>query len=332
MSPTRIRVRIPTPSRLHFGLLAWGPHSPRQFGGVGLMIEAPRLAVAAEPAGRWTAEGPLAGRARDIALMVAARVAAAGTHLTPCHLRIEHAPAEHVGLGVGTQLSLAVTRALFAVSELPSPTLEELAALTGRGQRSGIGLHGFVHGGLIVDGGRRGSGSGSDPVGVPPLLARVAFPPDWGVLIIQPLSGTGLHGSAELRAFADLPPIADRVTDRLCRLVLLGLLPAVQERDLESFGAALTDMQQHVGRCFATAQGGIYARPELEAIVADLRAAGLHGVGQSSWGPTLYAFSNQPPAERQQILEQIRTRFGLPADALFWTAASPSGSRLERLD
>jgi beta-RFAP synthase len=326
MSPTRTRIQ--TPSRLHFGLLAWEPHSPRQFGGVGLMIEAPRLVLSAEPADRWNAEGPLAGRARDVALQIAARLAAQGITLSPCHLRIEHAPAEHVGLGVGTQLSLAVTQAIFAVSALPSPTLEGLAALTGRGQRSGIGLHGFVHGGLIVDGGRRGS----DSVGVPPLITRAAFPPDWAVLVVQGLTWTGLHGSAERRAFADLPPIADRVTDRLCRLVLLGLLPAVQENDLESFGAALTELQQHVGRCFANAQGGIYARPELEAIVAGLRAAGLHGVGQSSWGPTLYAFSNQPLEERQGIVERMQTRFGLPADALFWTAASPSGSRLQRLN
>jgi beta-RFAP synthase len=321
MSPTRIRIQ--TPSRLHFGLLAWGPQSPRQFGGVGLMIETPRLVLRAEPARDWYAEGPLAERVRHVAAAIAGRMGSSGTSVTPCHLRVEQAPAEHAGLGVGTQLSLAVTRALFAVSNLASPTLEELVALTGRGQRSGIGLHGFVHGGLIVDGGRRGSD------GLPPLISRVAFPPEWAVLVVQPNCGSGLHGSAELHAFADLPPIADHVTDRLCRLVLLGLIPAVHEHDLESFGAALTELQQQVGRCFATAQGGIYARPELTAIVAELRAQGLHGVGQSSWGPTLYAFSAQPPAERERILERIRARLGLGPDAVFWTVASAAGSRME---
>jgi len=320
------RIRIQTPSRLHFGLLAWGPQSPRQFGGVGLMVEAPSLVLSAESARQWRAEGPLAGRALEVATGIASRLSADGIDVPPCHVRIERAPAEHVGLGVGTQLSLAVARALFAVSELPDPSVEELSALTGRGQRSGIGLHGFAHGGLIVDGGRR------RPESAPPLLVRVGFPRDWAVLVIQPLGSPGLHGSDELRAFAGLPPIADRVTERLCRLVLLGLLPAVQERDLESFGVALTELQQQVGQCFATAQGGIYARPELAAIVADLRAQGLHGVGQSSWGPTLYAFSTRPPDERRRILEQTRTRFGLPADALLWTSASSVGSRLEPID
>src|SRR5205823_6018839 len=82
------------------------------------------------------------------------------------------------------------------------------------------------------------------------------------------------------------PSISEPLTDRLCRLVLLGLLPAVVERNLNDFGEALAELQQLVGRCFASAQGGIYARPELDLIVAELRSQGLQGVGQSSWGPT----------------------------------------------
>jgi beta-RFAP synthase len=193
---SRIRIRIQTPSRLHFGLLAWGPQSPRLFGGVGLMIEAPRLELWAEPAPQWNADGPLARRVLDVAERIAGRLAVEGVRLAPVHFRIQQAPAEHVGLGVGTQLSLAVARALFAVSELPVPSLEELSALTGRGQRSGIGLHGFVHGGLIVDGGR------CNPEGIPPLLSHVNFPPEWAILVIQPRRFTGFTGS---RSFVRSP-------------------------------------------------------------------------------------------------------------------------------
>jgi beta-ribofuranosylaminobenzene 5'-phosphate synthase len=313
------RWRLRTPSRLHFGLLAWGPQSPRQFGGVGLMIDEPRLELTAEAAEAWQADGPLARRALDIAESVAGRLTHEGVRPIPARIQIERAPTEHTGLGVGTQLSLAVTRGILAVAGLPEPSIAQLASLTGRGQRSGIGLHGFVHGGLIVDGGHGALGA------VPPLLARLSFPPEWGVLVIQPARVTGLHGLDELRAFADLPPIADRITDRLCRLVLLGLLPAVMDRDLESFGAALTELQQQVGKCFASAQGGIYARPELEAIVAELGDQGLHGVGQSSWGPTLYGFSGTSPEQREYIRERIRSRIGLQENGIFWTQASRSG-------
>ncbi len=60
------RLVIQAPSRLHFGLLGWGPSAPRQFGGVGLMIEKPGLELVAEPASEWSFDGPLAERVGDL--------------------------------------------------------------------------------------------------------------------------------------------------------------------------------------------------------------------------------------------------------------------------
>jgi beta-ribofuranosylaminobenzene 5'-phosphate synthase len=317
------RVQIQTPSRLHFGLLGWGPDAPRQFGGVGLMIDAPGITLVAKPSREWSAEGPLAGRALEVAERVARQLEQAGTPLVPARIQVTHAPEEHVGLGVGTQLSLAVARALIALSGLPDPPVHSLAALCGRGLRSGIGLHGFSAGGLVVDGGRRSS------EGVPPLLAHHVFPPEWSVLVVLPERIVGLHGSEELRAFAQLPPVADETTDRLCRLVLLGLLPAIVERDLETFGRALTELQERVGRCFSPAQGGVFARPELASIVAELRDLGLHGAGQSSWGPTLYAFSDEPADRRESLVIRLRDRFGFDAQSAFWTKASARGAVMD---
>jgi beta-RFAP synthase len=197
-----------------------------------------------------------------------------------------------------------------------------LAKLSGRGQRSGVGLHGFARGGFIVDGGRRG---GTE---LPPLLARLEFPREWSILIVIPGEAPGLHGPSEVNAFAQLPPIADTVTDHLCRLVLLGLMPAVLEADLETFGQTLSELQAHVGECFAPAQGGSYAREDSEAIVASLRKAGLHGVGQSSWGPALYGFSCDDEERRRQILRQIAEQFQLAPGSVFWTRADSHGANV----
>jgi beta-ribofuranosylaminobenzene 5'-phosphate synthase len=317
------RLALRTPSRLHFGLLSWGGKATRQFGGVGLIVDSPGLAILAESAGSWRASGPLSGRVLDFAGRAARGLSSRGFVVEPASFRVVEAPPEHVGLGVGTQLGLGVARLVCELAGHPGPTIEELAGLTGRGLRSGIGLHGFALGGLVVDGGR------ASPGGIPPLLARLEFPPEWSVLVVIPRREPGLHGPLEVQAFAELPAPPEGLTDRLCRLVLLGLLPAVVERDLPRFGEALEEIQRGVGEGFAPAQGGIFARPELEEIIGDLRSLGLQGVGQSSWGPTLYGFCDAPPERRQAILDRLNDRFGLPPGSAFWTVASPRGASLE---
>jgi beta-ribofuranosylaminobenzene 5'-phosphate synthase len=299
-------IRIRTPSRLHFGLLGWGSQRNREFGGVGLMIDAPGVELTVEPAKSWNIEA----------------LQATGTTLPPARIRVERAPAEHVGLGVGTQLCLAVARAVLLHAGVPPLPVDDLAVLTGRGLRSGIGLHGFERGGLIVDGGRKLENA------IPPLLVRLSFPEDWSILIVQPRGRPGLHGSDERQFFAELPPLKQEVTDALCRMVLLELLPAVLERDLPAFGAALSELQARVGACFESAQGGIFASPQASIVVDELRQLGFVGVGQSSWGPTLYGFRHYSADEMPRAVEQVCQRLGVDESSVFWTKANNHGAEL----
>jgi beta-ribofuranosylaminobenzene 5'-phosphate synthase len=314
------RVRVRTSSRLHFGLLGWGPTSRRQFGGLGLMIQDPSIELVAELAERWQFEGPLAGRAERLVVHLRDRLSAVGIPPVPARIRVLRAPPEHVGLGVGTQVSLAVASAVLLLAGAAGPTAEELALLTGRGDRSGIGLHGFQLGGMIVDGGRRKG------TGIPPLVARHAFPEEWSILVVQPPGLHGLHGADEARAFDELPPIPDRVTERLCRIVLLDIIPALLERDLPAFGAALMELQANVGAIFAPAQGGTYTSPHAAAIVEELGRAGLVGIGQSSWGPTLYAFSDRPPEEIASLADRLRQRVMIDGCSVLVTRADNQGA------
>ncbi|WZO99890.1 beta-RFAP synthase [Isosphaeraceae bacterium EP7] len=316
--------RIRTPSRLHLGLLGWGPDHPRQFGGVGLMLNAPRLTIESHPAPEWSATGPLADRTLAFAGNVVRVLESEGHSPEPLRFINLEAPPEHVGLGTGTQLGLAVATLISASLGDSTPTLERLAALTGRGLRSGIGLHGFQQGGLLVDGGR---GLGSE---IPPLLTRLSFPLDWNILLVTPRISQGIHGEDERRAFAQLPPMSGGDTDRLCRLVLLSLLPAVVERDLPTFGLAVDAIQRIVGRAFAPMQGGATLRPELEPIAQRLRSLGLSGVGQSSWGPTLFGFSEAEGPRLGQIVDAIQSEHGIDRADILWTQASQSGHELCR--
>ena len=69
------------------------------------------------------------------------------------------------------------------------------------------------------------------------------------------------------------------------------LLPGLVEADLATFGQALTEIQHIVGSHFAPAQGGSpWSSPAVGRACARLADAGAKGIGQSSWGPTGFAF------------------------------------------
>jgi beta-ribofuranosylaminobenzene 5'-phosphate synthase len=305
--------RVVAPSRLHFGLLSlpgndspkWtgidgGTSSPiRHFGGVGLMVDRPGLTVRVEDANEWSADGPLASRAMEFARQFVESLPT--NERRPFRVMVEDAPAQHSGLGVGTQLALAVARAIAVESGHGDWKAVELAQRVGRGERSAIGIHGFESGGLIVEGGKTAGEA------VAPLVARFAFPADWAVVLFTPPGRTDWHGGRERDAFARLGPNLAQ-TNELCRIVLMGLLPALVSADLDAFGEALYEFNVRAGGLFAPVQGGCFASSEVAACVARLRSAGVRGVGQSSWGPTVFAITRREDAE-----EVRKVLLGIPA-------------------
>jgi beta-ribofuranosylaminobenzene 5'-phosphate synthase len=322
---------------LHFGLLGFAAEGEawrdrhgtqvlpaRRFGGVGLMVERPGLRLAANNAETWSAEGPLADRALAFARRFAEsfRLDKPDVDLPPQQLIVEEAPPEHIGLGVGTQLGLAVGRALALAwgCDLDAP---DLARRVGRGRRSALGVYGFAQGGFLVESGKRRQQEDD----LAPLAIRTAFPSQWRVVLVTPHQAPGLHGAAELEAFAHLAarPDATARTDALCRQVLLGMLPALAEADLEAFGESLHDFNARAGEAFAAVQGGVYSGPGVAECVEFLRGQGVRGVGQSSWGPTVFAVVGD-----EDRAADLRRRLSRRLDtAEVWvTAACNSGSRV----
>ncbi len=308
-------IEVRAPSRLHFGLLhsasarAWKnidgePSLPaRRFGGVGLLIDDPGLQLRIEPAKEWSALGPVADRALDFARRFTATLPP--NAIGPQTIFVDRGPPEHCGLGTGTQVGLSVAKALAIASGHPEWDSVELAKRVGRGVRSAVGIHGFNRGGLIVEGGKR------DDQAIAPLVAHEVLPTEWRVVLIVPGAELGLHGAAERLAFDQLTADTDpTLTDTLCRLVLLAMLPAIRERDCRLFGEALYDFNARVGEQFSKAQGGRYASPLCSRIVEFVRERGITGVGQSSWGPALFAITEDESSARtlaRQIEGEFRT-------------------------
>lgn len=325
-------IEVSTPCRLHFGLLALSrqEESERQYGGAGVMICQPQIVIRLQRDDALPGiivQGPMAEQAQGFAqqFIDSARQTNLLEPVTHGRLTIVSAPRPHTGLGTGTQLGMAVGQAMAMLAGRDDLNVPTLASLVGRGRRSAIGAYGFGAGGFIVEGGKL------DPSRLSPLLMRHDFPDDWRLVLISPHRLQGLAGRREMQAFAAMPDIPGDITAQMCRLVLMGLAPAMLERDLPTFGQALYELQRIVGQCFAQAQGGIYADPSLEAIVMQIRQWGVHGIGQSSWGPTLYAVVESDDRARH-LVSQLQNTFNLQPDELTITQADNQGGKWHRLD
>jgi beta-ribofuranosylaminobenzene 5'-phosphate synthase len=282
-------VFVEASARLHFGVLDLRGERGRWFGGIGASTVRPTLLVSASRADTLVAEGEEADRAREYAALFFAHHGLHGG----AEIHIHRALPPHVGLGSGTQLALAVARALAELHGVASDA-RALARAVGRGKRSAIGTWTFEDGGLVVEGGRR---TDRDECG--PLIARVPIPPSWRCVVAIPEGPPGISGAGEAEAFARLPAPPEQDVERVAHIVLLSLLPSLADADLEGFGRALTDVQEITGRWFASVQGGTFAPGASAELVHRLKEWGAFGVGQSSWGPAVYAIVDGEVAGRR---------------------------------
>jgi beta-RFAP synthase len=279
------------------------------------MLDAPGLRLRISEAEQFETHGSLADRAAEFARRWA-DFHGWQTELG-CHIDVLSAAPQHVGLGVGTQLGLSVAAGLHAFFGEPQPSPGELALSVARGLRSAVGTYGFVSGGLIVD---RGKLPGEL---IAPLDVRLKLPPAWRFVLLQPPDVSGLSGEAEWDAFTRLPPVPPDVTAELLDEVRLRMLPAAAWAQFEAFGESVYRYGRLAGQCFAAVQGGAYRSPRLAEIVDTVRALGVRGVGQSSWGPTLFAVLPNE-ADARDFTTRLRQRLG---DDAVQTVIAPPNNR-----
>jgi len=224
-------------------------------------------------------------------------------------------------LGFGTQLGLSVAAGLNAYLGLPQPPIWELAHSAGRGLRSAVGTHGFAHGGLLFERGKLPTEL------ISPLERRVPLPSEWRFVLVCPRERRGLYGPAERQAFSELPPVPQEVADGLSCEVRERMLPAAEQGDPESFGESVYQYGYRAGSCFAGIQGGAYNGSQLERLVELIRSLGIRGVGQSSWGPTIFALC--PDASRaERLVDELRQHRELETADIWLTAPRNSGAEI----
>ncbi|HMK47523.1 MAG TPA: beta-ribofuranosylaminobenzene 5'-phosphate synthase [Methanocella sp.] len=281
-------LRIRTPSRIHMTLIDMNGALGRVDGGIGITLEDPCIELKAKLADTIRVRG-------DPELNE--RMRKACETVLPGHgidISIKKSYWNHIGLGSGTQSALAAGIAMSTLYNLKL-TPREVAAKIGRGGTSGIGIGSFEHGGFILDGGHRMDVKkaflpSSFAKGVPPapLIMQHNFPEDWDIVLAIPPT-KGAYDLYERDIFANLCPIPLHEVEQLSHIILMQMLPALVEKDMDTFGRAVNSIQE-----IGFKKREIDLQPGSAELLEGLRSSGAAGAGMSSFGPTMYAITDKP--------------------------------------
>jgi len=284
-------IKIRTPSRLHFSLIDLTGSLNRIDGGIGLALQNPYFWISAETSEQVEIHGldvedKFFARTREIVQSLKDRYKVPGVRLV-----FEKLIPSHTGLGSGTQLSLAITKAICKLYEIPI-TIKDMALIAKRGGTSGIGVAAFEKGGFILDAGHRFPeqkksflpSSASHNVFPPPVLLRYNFP-KWPILIVIP-NCKHISGEKEVELFKNMCPVPKSTAEKISHLIIMKLLPAIIEEDIVEFGDGI-NLLQEIGwkKVELDVQGEL-----VKNTMYFLLDNGAYGVGLSSWGPALYTF------------------------------------------
>jgi len=316
-----VKVQVKTPARLHLGLIDMNGDLGRMFGGLGVGIDHPNIIVEAQNAENFS----VTGQEAELVTILAKRFFSTYPIQPKVHVNVVEAIPAHIGLGSGTQFSLAIAVALARLFNVKAST-PELAVAMGRARRTSVGTTIFQKGGFVVDGGKN---IHTDKY--PPLIYRQPFPTEWRFIVALPNLKEGLSNSEENHAFNKLTKMPAEDVGQICRLIMLKLLPALAEHDIESFGDALTKIQVLTGNHFAQAQGGTYSSPAAAECIEFMKKTGAYGVGQSSWGPALYGVVKQEEAKQTLLKVKAYLRKDVGGQA-FIAKANNRGATIKITD
>jgi beta-ribofuranosylaminobenzene 5'-phosphate synthase len=317
-------IKITTPCRLHMTLIDMNGEIGRMDGGAGLTLSPPNIKIIAEEAEGITIEG-LQGFA-DRMKKAAQAILPEGKGV---RINVEEAFPAHVGFGSGTQSALA---AAAAVNELYGlgKSVRELSYAVKRGGTSGIGATAFEKGGFIVDGGHKFKDKGaflpSAASRVPPgpVLFRENFP-DWDMVVAIP-NEKGMHDQEEIDIFKKFCPLPIEEVREISHVVLMQMMPAVIEQDIESFGAAVNHVQ-NVG--FNKRESLIW--PDFVKNIAAFMRSQSYGAGVSSFGPVVYSFVDNRTEGLQLQTEVQKMLDESVGGSVIMTRASNKGADIEKI-
>ncbi|VAX15084.1 hypothetical protein MNBD_NITROSPINAE04-258 [hydrothermal vent metagenome] len=272
MSDASDSVVIKAPARLHLGLVKIS-RKPSYIA-VGVSLEEPYCELEVKRSSAFRVYGQDIARIKTAIRDVCAYT---GSPLEFSARLAAPLPA-HSGLGSGTRHALCAVKAVCLLENKKIPAVK-LAEITGRGTRSMMGTALFAKGGLAVD--------------IAGEVSRFPAPRSWRVVLIQPdISKSGhafTHGPNETGMMRKAPACSASEARLLIDSVTSEMIPAIKENDFKTFEKSLQRLQASAIKLFGSFQDGSAGSKSGREILRYLRRIGVRAVGQTSWGPTLFA-------------------------------------------
>jgi predicted sugar kinase len=119
-------------------------------------------------------------------------------------------------------------------------------------------------------------------------------------------------------------------TEKLRREVRDRMVPAIAHARFNEFSQSVYEYGRLAGSCFADQQGGPYNGAALAAIVDHVRGLGVSGVGQSSWGPTLFAVARNQE-EAVDLVRKLKQKYSQEAHSIWISRPCNRGARLTKI-
>ena len=313
-------IKITTPSRLHMTLIDMNASRGRVDGSIGLTLDDPVISITAQRSDMIEVTGNSEHTQR---------MKKSASVLLPegegILINIEKDYPSHIGMGSGTQASLAAGMAVNRLYDL-GLSVNEIALKVGRGGTSGIGVAAFENGGFILDGGHKFSEkkaflpSAASKLPPAPILLRKDFP-EWDIMVAIPQQ-KGASMNKEVNIFQTECPVPLKEVEELSHIILMQLLPALFEEDISAFGSSINAIQE-----LGFKKKEIRHQPISNVLMKVLREEGAYGAGMSSFGPTVYAFG-----EDVLELRKIADEFLGTKGQVFITKPRNKGAKIIKLD
>lgn len=340
-----VLLEVRTGCRLHFGLMELCPSAPWCYGGLGIMLDSPgfRLRLSGRHGERAEINGGTPEVSQRIQSVLRRRQELVPGARVPEFIAVESELPLHSGLGSGTQLASAIAAGAdvftrenqdatwtsgdwyeFSVAfpEMPDQWLLEHS---GRGARSAVGLKGFFSAGLVMDYGNRPDEDFATRTQV------LNLPEPWRVITLCPELDELTSGEKEHTLLSKIGRQTNPHSQRMYALAEKALHLATKAVNFDPFTSCLEEYMEWAGRVFLEHQGGMYNGEKVASAVELARAVGLQGVGQSSWGPTVFGFTkNQAKAE--EAVRELKSRGSSSPIAINISTPATKGAEFRFVD